>query len=492
MPRCRRSICPIGAWSAPYSGLVLKAGLAHIFHVGDSCISLLRNSTLEPLTRDYLAKAMGIDPDLEVDYRAAPLEASDILVFTTDGVHDHMEPSPLIQTITDHMAEHGDLDAAARAIMDQAHENGSEDNLTCQLVRVVDPGQPDRDSHLRQLTALPFPPDLSPGSSFEGYRIIGELHASNRVQVYLAVDEVSKDKVVIKTPSVNFEDEPAYIEMFTREEWVGRRLANSHVVRVITTPGPKRFLYYLTEYIEGDTLCVWMENNPKPKLAEVRHIVEQIATGLRAFHRKDILHQDLKPENIIIDEFGNVKIIDFGSSGIPGLDEIDVAANFPIDHPMLVGTLGYTAPEYHLGHKATNRADIFALGVIAYEMLTGKLPYGEGFANAKAAASLKPTPAIAHDPAIPPWVSAALAKATARDVNKRYDALSAFTHDLAHPNTALISAETRPLIERNPLVFWKYLALASILINLALIYLLASTRRGCSMHGGLIAWPQMT
>ncbi len=458
-----------------FSGLVLKAGMAHVFHAGDTRISLLRDGTLEPLTRDhrlrvsrnqeYLSRALGIDPDLEVDYRSEALAQGDVLVFTSDGVHDHVDPGQICKIVG---GAGDDLDAAARAIVQSAFDNASEDNLTCQLVKVLDPGRIDENSHLRQLTALPFPPDLSPGMTFEGYHIIAELHASKRVQVYLAADVASKARVVIKTPSVNYEDDPAYIEMFTREEWVGRRLQSPHVVRVVQDRGPKRFLYYVTEFIDGDTLRIWMEKNPKPKTSEVRRIAEQIAIGLRAFHRKDMVHQDLKPENIIIDEYGSAKIIDFGSTGIAGLDEIDS----PSDIPTLVGTLGYTAPEYHLGEKPTNRSDIFSLGVIVYEMLTGKLPYGEGFTSAKAASRLTSTAASTHDPSIPTWVSATLAKATHCDPGKRYDALSAFIYDLGRPNSNLEQVSVRPLIERHPLAFWKWLAVASLLINLALLYAL--------------------
>lgn len=191
--------------------------------------------------------------------------------------------------------------------------------------------------------------------------------------------------------------------------------------------------------------------------------------GRRAFHRKDMIHRDLKPENIIVDEFGGVKIIEFGSTAIAGLDEIDS----PADIPALAGTVGYTAPECHLGQAATNQSDIYSLGVVVYEMLTGKLPYGEGFSSARAIARLKPAPADAHNSSIPRWVSAALAKATHRDPDERYDALSAFMHDLERPNPGLARAEIRPLIERNPLAFWKWLTAISLLVNLALLFALS-------------------
>ncbi len=460
-----------------FSGIVLKAGMAYVFHIGDSRISILRDGTIEPLTRDhrvrvspdqeYLSRAVGIDPNLDIDCRCEPVRRGDVLVFTTDGVHDHVEPSQLAAVIA---AADGDLDAAALAIVQSAYDTGSEDNLTCQLVRVVEPGRPDQQSHLMRLEALAFPPELSPGMDFEGYRILSELHASKRSQVYLGVDTDTKQKVAIKTPSVNFEDDPAYIEMFTREEWVGRRLQNPNVVRVIEPKRPRRYLYFVTEFVDGDTLRTWMDSHPQPQLGEVRLIISQIAAGLRAFHRKDMVHQDLKPENIIIDQFGTVKLIDFGSTGIAGLQEI----GSPVETPTLVGTVDYTAPEYHLGHKPTNRSDIFSLGVIVYEMLTGKLPYTKGFENARSISRLKAVPATVHDPLIPAWVSGALAKATHKDPEKRYQVLSAFVADLTRPNPGLERAEVRPLIERNPIAFWRWLALLSLLANLVLLLTLSA------------------
>src|SRR5207253_1735025 len=103
-----------------------------------------------------------------------------------------------------------------------------------------------------------------------------------------------------------------------------------------------------------------MVDNPKPDLETVRGIVEQIAKGLRAFHRKEMLHQDVRPDNIMIDRTGTAKIIDFGSTKITGVAEIEPSAT----HSDMLGTLQYTAPEYFQGESGTPRSDLFSLGVI--------------------------------------------------------------------------------------------------------------------------------
>ncbi len=459
-----------------FSGLVLKSGTAHIFHAGDTRIALLRGKTYEPLTHDhrvhagrdraYLSRAFGINPDIEIDYRSETVEKGDVFVFTSDGVHEHVTPAEISRSIA---AAAGDLDAAARAIADLALKNGSDDNLTCQIVRVDDPGTADAASHLAALTALPFPPDLEPGMTFEGYNIVRELHTSKRTQVYLARDTASGKVVVLKTPSVNFEDDATYLEMFTREEWIGRLVASPHVLSVLTPERTRRFLYYTTEYFDGQTLRQWMTGNPKPEPATVLAILEQIAKGLRAFHRKDVLHQDIKPENVMIDRAGVVKIIDFGSSRAAS----QLESGSPVEAPDLVGTIDYTAPEYHLGELGSNRSDIYSLGVIAYEMLTGKLPYGRGFTGPRDVAKREYIPARVVRDDIPAWVDAALAQAVAKKPSERTEVLSAFIENMKQPNSALGYERPLALAERNPLTFWKILSVALLLSNIALLVLLS-------------------
>ena len=459
-----------------FSGVVLKSSVAYVFHAGDSRIYLLRGATMEQLTHDhrvrvsreqeYLSRAVGIAPDLEIDYKTLPVERGDFLIFTTDGIHDYLRDGHIAEIV---LSAAADLNGTARRIVAAALANGSLDNLTCQIVRVDDPGQPDEEAFFKKLSALPFPPELAPGMEFEGYTIARTLHLSKRTQVYLAKDRASGEMVVLKTPSVNYEDDPVYLEMFTREEWVGNLVTSPHVLRVIRPERVRRSLYYVTEFFEGQTLRQWMLDHPKIDIETTRVIVEQIAKGLRAFHRKEIIHQDLKPENILIDGSNMVKIIDFGSSRVAGLSE----AAGDRDKPALVGTLDYTAPEYHLGQTPTNRSDIYSLGVIAYELLTGSLPYGRGFTGWRDANRLEYVSAATLNDAVPIWVDAALAKAVRKNPAQRYEVLSALVEDLRLPNPEYLNARARPLLERNPTAFWRGVAIALFFLNIVLFYRLS-------------------
>ena len=120
------------------------------------------------------------------------------------------------------------------------------------------------------------------------------------------------------------------------------------------------------------TLSQWMRENPQPAVGDAVFLIDQIAKGIRAMHRRETLHQDIKPDNILIDNHGQVKIIDFGARHVAGIVEIAT----PLQRDIARGTATYSAHEYTLGLQANYRADLVSLAVISYEMLTGKLPFG--------------------------------------------------------------------------------------------------------------------
>ncbi len=454
-----------------FTGLVIKSHTAHVLHVGDSRLYLFRDGELEQLTRDhrvwvskdrdFLSRAMGIDAHVDIDYRSLAVEPGDIFLFTTDGVTGYVTDNRLRELLR----EHGDnLQVCAQRIMEEALHAGSHDNVTCQLLRVLTLPTHTEDDILQQIRELPFPPPLSPGNRIDNYEILRALHASARSEVYLARDTGTGEKVILKTPSVNFQDDPTHLEGFLHEEWVGRRINNPHVARLLDTP-KRRFLYNVSEYIEGQTLRQWIEDHPQTHINTAREYLTQIAEGLRAFHRLEMVHLDLKPENILIDAQGVLKIIDFGSTRVAGTREI---ARRIEDH--VEGTVDYTAPECIDG-EYSNRSDIFSLGVIAYELLTGKLPYGHSD-RPRPASKLRYTSAREHNDKLQPWVDGALRKAVHPNPQKRYETMSEFLYDLSHPNPAFSEDQHRPLVERNPLGFWKGLSALLAIGNLVLAYLL--------------------
>mgnify|MGYP000385046928 CR=1 FL=1 len=455
------------------SVLVIKSTTAYLFHVGDTRIYRLRNYELERMTRDhritvsadksYLSRAMGIDVHLDIDYQSFAVEKDDAYLLTTDGIHDFVDDTTLKRLVIENLKTPED---GVNTIVRKAALNKSNDNLSAQLLYIDDLPQGDEHEFFRKLTKLPFPPPLEPGMVLDGYRILRELHASNRTQVYLALDTETDTQVVLKTPSVNFEDDPEYIDQFLHEEWAGKRLNSAHILTVLEPHGRRQFLYYVTEYVKGTTLRQWMHDRPQASLDEVRDIVEQITRGLRTMHRQEMIHQDLKPENIMIDEHGVVKIIDFGSTKIAGITEITT----PLERDNILGTRNYTAPEYLRGHAGSNRSDIFSLGVITYEMLSGKLPYVKEFTE-RNMNKLSYVSIRGHNKTIPTWVDGALMKAVAINPERRHSLLSEFVYELSHPNENYTRLDQQPLIERNPVAFWRTLAIIFLCTTIAALVL---------------------
>jgi len=457
------------------SAVVIKSTTAHLFHVGDSRIYRLRDGDFERLTRDhhrwagdersFLSRAMGADVNVEIDYRSVDVETNDIFFLSTDGVHEFVRTQDLIDLINEN---YDNPERATKEIVRKSLENGSNDNVTCQICRVENLPDLNEEEFYRQLTELPFPPPLEQGMILDDYKILREVHASNRTQVYLALDTQTEKQVILKTPSVNFEDDPIYIEGFLNEEWAGRRINSPHVLSIAQSNRPRKFLYYVTEFIDGITLRQWITDNPHPPIDVVRNILKQIIAGVRAFQRQEMVHQDLKPENIMIDSQGTVKIVDFGSTKIAGIQEITK----PIERNQLLGTLDYAAPEYFQGEPGTHQSDIFSVAVMTYEMLCGKLPYGEPLSEKKLK-QVRYRSAKQINPNIPAWIDGALEKGVLLDPRRRYQTLSEFLFDLTKPNPQLSRFGAQSLLEKNPLGFWKGLAILMFISNILLLYALS-------------------
>lgn len=458
-----------------FSGLIIKATTAHLLHVGDSRIYRLRDQALEQLTHDhrlwasetesYLSRALGVNPHLEIDHRAETVRNGDVFILSTDGVHEHCKTGQIIEAIEQYS---DNLNQAAESLINLALEQGSDDNLSIQIVRIDALPDKDRPALAQQIENLPFPPMLEPRQEFDGHTILRQLHSNSRSHVYLALDNESDVQVVLKTPSVDLREDPQYLEALLMEEWIARRVNSAHVMKAGVPDRPRHYLYTAMEYIEGQTLRQWLSDNPEPDLETVRGIIEQIARGLYALHRMEILHQDIRPENLMLDNQGTVKIIDFGAAQVAGI--VEASEPQPSNIP---GTALFVAPEYFLGETGTTRSDLFSLGVLAYHLLSGDYPYGTDMAKCRTATAqrrLNYQSVLDDDRAIPSWIDQTLRKAVQVNPEKRYQELSEFIHDLRHPNPEFLNQTRPPLLERNPVAFWQGV---SAILAATIVYLLA-------------------
>ncbi len=446
------------------SAIALKATTAVFFHIGDSRIYRIRDGHMEQMTRDHtvrfgkkkygLARSMGMDTNVEIDCRQAQLQAGDRFLLTTDGIHGFLGS----RTIEDTVSKAGhDLNDICSELVANALDAGSNDNCSAVIVDVVNAGTTSNDELYRHFRRLPFPPDLYPGMSLDGYEVVSELQATSRSQTYIVRDRDTGEKMVMKTPSVNFEDENSYIERFIMEAWIGSKVTSDHLASSTKPARGQTFLYTLLEYIEGVTLSEWMEQNANPDIKETISITKNVILGLRAMHRQEMLHQDMKPSNVIINPKRGAVIIDFGSTFVPGIQEIST----PFKREQALGTLDYSAPEYILGRKPTSKSDLFSVGVMLYEVLTGSLPYGKSYENCHTLrdfAALEYIPSTRHNSMVPTWIDGAIRKAVQINPQSRYDTFSEFEYDLEHPNKEFLPTDSIPFIERKPALFWKITA----------------------------------
>ncbi|MBK8973542.1 MAG: bifunctional protein-serine/threonine kinase/phosphatase [Hahellaceae bacterium] len=446
-----------------FSGLIIKSRTAHTFHLGDSHIYHLHSHQLHLLTTDHtvsigkgkriLARALGMDSQVNPDYANVPVTVGDQFLLTSDGIHDFLSPDQIKDTLM--MA--ASAQEAADQLVKQALTHGSDDNISAVVVKVI--GLPDTtlEDYSHELTRLPFPPELSTGMRIDGLEILEEIFASARSQLYRVRDVLSGDVMVMKTPSRNYEEDVSYIDRFIQEEWIGKRINSPYVVKVATQSQPRRFLYYLMKPVTGISLEQWMQENPLPKPRRALRLVLQIAQGLKDLHRYDTIHQDLKPANIMVSPDDRITLVDFGSVFVAGIAEL----YHPLQHEGALGTATYSDPHYLLGRNTGRRGDLYALATITYELFTGELPYGEAISDCRTGFDydrLRYQPASQYNPIIPIWFDRALEKGVAIGLDERYDTIDHFIKDLQHPNPDFLRDVPTTGNTRSTVAFWQILS----------------------------------
>lgn len=441
------------------SALILKQQQAHVFHVGDSRIYRIRDHEIELLTHDhrvwlsskehYLSRALGADYRIEIDYRNIELKEKDIFLLMTDGVYEFVTDQQLLDlTLID-----ADLNQLAKGLVEKALEQGSDDNLSFQVIRVEQLPELNQ-FHIQQ--DYVFPQQLSKGEVFEGYVIDKILHQNHRSCLYLAHD-TQQQPLVIKTLGVDLQQDKYAVEQFQLEDWVSKRLKHDNLMQCYPHNTEKKYLFQCYEYLQGETLAQWLHRQEKPlNLDEILPILQQTALALNAMHRLEMLHQDIRPKNIIVlntKSAMKIKLIDYGSTAVRGLVEINPKnANRPL------GTLAFMAPEYFIDHSPSVHSDQFSLAVMAYYLLTKQLPYGTDLARCNSLKQLKKVQYYSirkYRPDLPIWLDKILGQALSIEPTHRFEALSELIHNLMHPSKELLNSKPPAIIERDPLRFWQ-------------------------------------
>jgi len=314
-----------------------------------------------------------------------------------------------------------------------------------------------------------------PGDRIGRYRIDSLVTQGGMASVFRGTDERTGKPVAIKIPHPQYEMDVVFFDRFHREANIGRKLDHPGVVKVLPAEDDGR-VCMIMEWVEGRPLRNILDEEKKLSPERAERIAIRICDALGYIHDHGVVHRDLKPDNIMIDEHDQIKLIDFGIAGEARARRLTFSK-----FTKAMGTPDYVSPEQVKGKRGDARSDVYSLGVMLYEMLTGQVPFGG--ANPLTTLNQRllspPLPPREIDPLIAPQLQEIIFRAMERDPANRYQTARDFAHDLVNPEG--VGIIEREEASHNGLVHatgtkraWHYVALALIPIAIFALLLLVA------------------
>jgi serine/threonine-protein kinase len=466
-------------------------------HVGDSRAYLVRQGEIRQLTSDHtmvamqvkmnliskeeaassdlrtmLTRSIGENPTVRVDYSRETLRDHDTVIQCSDGLHACLTEHELRDCVNRMSPE-----AACEHLVRLAEKRGSQDNISVQIVRVE---QVSRVGYYRgelAYSAAPAAPqithELQPGSLLdERFQITDVISRSAMSSVFKAMDMKTGRAVALKVPLPGLEGDPAAFSRFEREEEIGRTLDHPRILNIVAIdPAEKSRPYIVMELLEGQTLERLMHQiRPLPE-NDALAIVSQVLEGLEYLHSQGVVHRDLKPQNIMLCNDGSLRIMDFGIAKAAAARRMTFGGFSPT-----MGTPDYMAPEQVKGQRGDERTDIYSLGAILYEMLTGRVPFEGQNAYTIMNARLLGDPVAprVHNPSIRPQVEEIVLHAMSREPADRYPSAAAMRTEVDAPEVVDVTGRAdrlqAPRRSRNARRHARVVALC-VLVPIILFYL---------------------
>ena len=277
--------------------------------------------------------------------------------------------------------------------------------------------------------------DLAPGETVDQYQVLDVIARSGMATIFRARDLENGHTVALKVPHLQYASDMVFHERFKREEEIGQRLDHPAVIKVFQ-PREKSRLYLAMEYVDGELLRDRLRRERRLPIETAVALAIAIADALAYLHDHSVVHRDLKPENIMVSADGRVKLVDFGIALDTTLRKMTWAGL-----SQTVGTPDYMAPEQVKGKRGDARSDLYALGVILYEMLTGGTPFQGDNVYAAMRAKLQddPTPPRRLRPDISPALEEIILHALERDPRDRPESALELREALAHPDSVVLT-----------------------------------------------------
>jgi len=384
----------LGKMATTLTVSIFRDNKLHVAHVGDSRVYLVRNGSIRRLTTDHcyvalsvkfrvmhehwamtspmrsvLTRSVGHEPIARFDVGEEELRKGDIVVQCSDGLYAFV----VDQEIGD-MASHFPPAEACRQLIALAEKRQVDDNISLQIIRV---DQTDVITNFRGVLVYHDPTTTNLSNELEPGHILDErfeltelISRSGMACIFKARDHQTGEVVAVKVPLMQFESDVATFTRFQREEEIGRQLDHPAILKIIPVEKPKSRPYLVMEYLDGRTLDKVMEaTKPLPE-KEAAKIASRVCEALAHMHGKGVVHRDLKPQNIMVCTDGSIRILDFGIAKAARMRRLTFAGFSPT-----MGTPDYMAPEQVNGRRGDHRTDIYSLGAILYEMVTGKVPF---------------------------------------------------------------------------------------------------------------------
>jgi serine/threonine-protein kinase len=418
-----------------------------VVHVGDSRGYLIRSGRIKRLTADHsytsfqvklglllernamtsphrstLTRSIGYEPMCHYDISNEPLQKGDVILQCTDGLYGFL----LDEEILDAVVKYHPGEACKRLIA-LAEKRQVSDNVSVQIVQVWDVDHASSPSPANTPSRGEKPNELGVGTLLDDrFEITDVIAKSGMASLFRANDRKSGAAVALKVPYLQIESDPGGFERFRREEEIGLQLNHPYILKLIAVEQKSR-PYLAMEYLEGQTLGELLKSvRPLPEPDAVK-IASRICEALEYMHSHGVVHRDLKPQNIMLCNDGSIRIMDFGIAKAQSARRLTFVGFTPT-----MGTPDYMAPEQVRGSRGDQRTDIYSLGAILYEMVTGEPPFGGDSAyvimNAR----------VTGDPAAPrklnskatPVIEEIILHAMERDPKRRYQSAGEMKKEL--------------------------------------------------------------
>ena len=494
------------------TALVLRGQSYTLAHVGDTRCYLLREGQLTQLSHDHivnhpdfqhqLLRSVGAEDHLVVDYSQGEVMVGDVFLLLSDGVHGSLSDARMQAMVekqedTDKKPPDNEAQPArwaeklAENLINAALRAGSRDNVTALVAKVINQSAALLEDDNRAALSLPIPPHLKVGDAIDGLVVTAVVADSGINVLYQVREPISKKLYALKTLNPARAHDKEERAMLAHEAWLAKHLQATRAADYLVTlhesvldstahlSQPTAF-YLLYDWHSGETLQQRLDRDGALDVPQALAAATQITKALSRLHRHHVIHRDVKPANLHQGNDGVLRLLDLGVA----LSGKEPAAM----RDLHAGTPSYINPEQWGFHAQTShnkvkgfdidvkelpdaQSDLFALGITLYQLLTGKLPYGEVLpyqAGRYYRDAVKPS---RHKPDIPIWLDNIVLKAIARDKNQRFETaeelLLALERGASRPLNAPLAT---PLIQRDPTAVWKIGLAVSVLFNLLLVY----------------------